>query len=383
MTLTETEPATEALEQARALHPILAGRAPDVDTLGRVPKESMDALRSTGLLTLQKPRRFGGPGGSLSTALRVSRELGSACLSTAWLHGVLSGDLLFVSLFPLEVQEEVYADPSPVVASVIRTGGGQVTPVKGGFRVQGVEGRFCSGVEHSGWVVIGHGVEGPEGRLYLLPRSDVRTLDDWQTAGMRGTESKSIRIEDAFVPEARALPAHVVFDGTAPGAAALGEPYYQRSLEVVAPYTLVGAALGGGFAAIEAARTALAGRIGGASADRLPPREEAIAVQIAASAQQLEAAYAHVLNAAEALDADPGRTDLSALELAHPVADCAFAAQTARKVVNDVFAMSGGSAIYNSSPIQRWWRDVNCACQHVYFTWYPAITRVGRVMVQA
>src|SRR5204863_62524 len=79
-----------------------------------------------------------------------------------------------VALFPEAAQAEVFADPRALTASVFRMGG-KTVPAPGGYRMTEGEGRFCSGIDHSQWVVLGNAVqrpEGPEPRFLLVPRSD-------------------------------------------------------------------------------------------------------------------------------------------------------------------------------------------------------------------
>ena len=44
--------------------------------------------------------------------------------------------------------------------------------------------------------------------------------------------------------------------------------------------------------------------------------------------------------------------------------DKAFTAQTARKAVNTLYEECGGSGLYESSDLQRLWRDTNAAAAH-------------------
>ena len=44
--------------------------------------------------------------------------------------------------------------------------------------------------------------------------------------------------------------------------------------------------------------------------------------------------------------------------------DQAFTAQTARKAVNTLYEECGGGSLFESSPLQRLWRDTNAAAAH-------------------
>ncbi len=72
---------------------------------------------------------------------------------------------------------------------------------------------------------------------------------------------------------------------------------------------------------------------------------------------------------------------MSDLDWARIPRDWAYAAQKARYAVNALFEAAGGSGIYNSSELQRIWRDVNSAAQHFAFTWDSAMTSYGRAVI--
>src|SRR5690606_33103023 len=107
-------------------------------------------------------------------------------------------------------QREVFDTASGYISSVVHFGGGLPARVPGGYRFKDGVGRLCSGVDHATWILLGtlvapQGDEPPEPRYFLVPKSEFEVLDDWYTAGLRGTGSKSIRLADAFVPEYRTV----------------------------------------------------------------------------------------------------------------------------------------------------------------------------------
>ena len=77
-------------------------------------------------------------------------------------------------------------------------------PVDGGYRVNGKWG-FASGSFYATWFTGGVNVVDDSGRvtgigMVLAPRSDFSIEDTWFVAGMNGTASNTVVLEDVFVP---------------------------------------------------------------------------------------------------------------------------------------------------------------------------------------
>src|SRR5262249_7752331 len=64
---------------------------------------------------------------------------------------------------------------------------------------------FASGCEHCTWLMGGCVLDDrpqEEARLALFPASAARIVDTWTVAGLRGTGSHDIAVDDVFVPAA-------------------------------------------------------------------------------------------------------------------------------------------------------------------------------------
>lgn len=80
--------ASDAVEAARDLVPLLRANAAAVDAEAAFPAENLEALRSSGLLGLMVPVEAGGLGGTSATLAAVCRVLGEGCMSTALIYGM-------------------------------------------------------------------------------------------------------------------------------------------------------------------------------------------------------------------------------------------------------------------------------------------------------
>jgi len=370
-----------ALERARALLPQLRERAARTESERRLPAETVEELHASRLFTLATPRVFGGAELGFAALVEVAATLASACGSTGWVYGVLTGHAWMSSLFAREAQQEVFADPRALVASVFRLTGKTVA-VSDGYRLTEGEGRFCSGIDFSRWVIVGNAVQrpgaAPEPVFLLIPTHEVRIVDDWYTAGLRGTGSRSIRIPDAFVPEHRVVRAADLNRGSSPGAQFhRNSPAYAVPFPIGQPFSLIGTPLGIAQGAFDAFADGQRSRFAAMPAEQAG-EQGALFARLARVAADIEAAVAVTLREASRLDALRDMAELTTLDRTRMIRNLAFAAQSCRYAVTRLFEAGGGSGLYDGSPLQRLWRDANSATAHTAFGWDQAASAFGR-----
>jgi alkylation response protein AidB-like acyl-CoA dehydrogenase len=357
----------EALERARALKPVLKERVTETEGLRHLPPANVADLLENGLYGLMTPRRFGGSELGAETMIDVTIELASACPSTGWVHMLWTAHMWLLALFAEETQEEIWSNPNTLASSVVNTTG-DVVPVDGGYCWTG-RGFFSSGVDHCNWLTAAvpvkrEGQDGqPERRWLLIPREDFVIIDDWYTVGLKGTGSKTIEAKDIFIPERRTLSNKDIEEGTSPGSQLHAHPMYSAMSS--ANFT---AAMG--MPALGAARGFLA-----AYEDRLRSKtnnlDDGMLVNMGRYAQavaQVDAVYAASMQNAQRLALRPAK-DVTAEDRARCRRDQAFAAQSARKIVNMLYEECGGGGLFEKSEFQRYWRDANAAAAHHGLTW--------------
>jgi 3-hydroxy-9,10-secoandrosta-1,3,5(10)-triene-9,17-dione monooxygenase len=374
----------EAVERARALLPKIRARARRVDSDRIVPQETIRELTEAGLFGVVMPKVLGGADLGFATLVDVTVEIASACGSSGWVYGVLAGHSWMINLFPIEAQREIYAGAGALIATVFRLSG-DVRPVPGGYRLTGGEGRFCSGIDHADWVIVGNqvlrdGAE-PEPRFFVVPKSDITEIvDDWYVAGMRGTGSKTIKIADAFIPELHSVSVAEMNSGKSPGALFHAKPVYQMSWRGIAPFSLVGVPMGLGRAAVASFSESLRNTMAKFNAEQVAEQSATFA-RLAVAAADIDAVHASVIESARRLDEARDAADITAEQLSRAPRDWAYAAQRSRNAVSSLFEAAGGSATYDASELQRLWRDANASAQHIAFTWDNAMTAYGRALV--
>jgi 3-hydroxy-9,10-secoandrosta-1,3,5(10)-triene-9,17-dione monooxygenase len=272
-----------------------------------------------------------------------------------------------LALWPPETQEELWANPNTLASSVVSTTG-DVVPVEGGYRWTG-RGFFSSVVDHSNWLTAAAPIkredtEGqPERRWLLIPREDFEIIDDWYTVGLKGTGSKTIVLNDVFIPERRTLSNAATDNGTAPGREINPNPMYGAISSANFTAAMAAPAIGAARGFLEAFEQRL--RTKSSNID------DGLTVNMARYAQavaQVDAVHAVTLQNAQRFNRVPAN-DVSAEDRAKCRRDQAFTAQTARKAVNTLYEECGGSGLFDSSEFQRFWRDTNAAAAHHGLTW--------------
>jgi alkylation response protein AidB-like acyl-CoA dehydrogenase len=214
-----------------------------------------------------------------------------------------------------------------------------------------------------------------EGRWFLIPRSDFVIEDDWFTSGLRGTGSKSLRIDEAFVPEHRSILQAELEAGASPGRAVNPAPLYKlpgSTWTFVLSATPVGIAQG----AVVATRTVLQQRLGSLPEEHVAEHSRTLE-HFARASTDVDVAHMLLQRAARRL-MEAAERPLSPVDRTIHRRDIAYAVQHARHAVNTLFELTGGSGIYESADLQRMWRDINAAAAHFGLGWEPAAIAYAR-----
>src|ERR1700730_2953609 len=164
----------ELATRARALVPSLKQRARDAEQQRRISLESIDAIRSAGLLRAASPDRFGGCGVDCDAIFEIEAELGRGCGSTAWCYGVWGIHNWALGLFSEKAQAEYFDDPDVISSSSYYPTSAQVEPAPGGWQISG-RWSFSSGCDAASWVTLG-GMS-PKGLLWFLVPSKDYAID--------------------------------------------------------------------------------------------------------------------------------------------------------------------------------------------------------------
>jgi 3-hydroxy-9,10-secoandrosta-1,3,5(10)-triene-9,17-dione monooxygenase len=367
----------EALDRARALIPLLREHADAQEQATRMIAPIEQALHDSGLFRYQQPKMFGGMELDLTAIVELVEILGRGDASTAWAFANLASHHRQLALWDIRAQQEVWGEnPDALIASGIAYVQGRGTRVDGGLRLSGEWG-FSSGVEVSQWNMLYCVVrEGPapdsppvDWCACLVPATDYQIVDDWQTLGMRGTGSRTVRAQDIFVPEHRVVSMHVARAGHRfPGLDHHPNPLYRVPTPAMGGHSIAGAMLGNAQAMVDLSIDSVKARstsYTGAKMRDMPM----VQWRVSMAAAKVDAMRGFLRNdCAEALAEVARSGGLSVEQKLRYKRNCAAAMQIAVEAVDSLHEMAGANGIYDRNALQRLFRDAHSAAGHIAFS---------------
>ena len=368
----------ELLDRAAALVPVLRQRAAQAEELRRIPENTVADFHAAGILRAAQPKRFGGFNIDYPIVLDIAAELGRGCGSTAWCYSIWASHNWLVGMFPEKAQQEYWADSADVLSSTsLNPAASQVTPAKGGYRLSG-RWDFSSGCDAADWAVLAG--NGPEGILYfLVPCSDYLIEDTWFVSGLRGTGSKDILVHDAFVPEHRVTPLVEIREGRSPGRSIHGTPNFRIPHLTMFSYTLAAPLLGMAQGSLDAFEELMGVRVAYTTGERMaesPP----VNIRLAEAEAEVHSARLIMREDGHQVFATARRDEMpTLLERARYRRNQAYVAKLSIRAVDRLFEVSGGHAVFDSSPMQRFHRDAHAASHHFGLYWDTVAEEYGRM----
>ena len=364
-----TAQATAYLDAVASILPGIRERADSVEALGRIPEGTVRELDEVGVFRALQPRQWEGLELDPGTFFESVVQIGSACGATGWIAGVVAVHPWELGLLSEQAQRDVWGENTRARLSSSYAPTGRVQPVAGGFKLSG-QWRFSSGVDLCDWAILGGVPEGErEGDLsaFIVRRSDFTVdPDSWKVAGLAGTGSKTIDIEEAFVPEYRRHRVSDVSRGLIPGWEVNDRPLYHMpwmagifTYAIAAP--AIGAATGALDAFVEQTRTRV-GAYGGQPVAASP----AVQFRLAHALAEVEDARMRMRSTWDEFYGlacsgtrliPPDLQARSRYEGARAMTKCLYA-------VLEVFEVAGGGVMHLSNPIQRFLRDLLAMRNH-------------------
>jgi alkylation response protein AidB-like acyl-CoA dehydrogenase len=364
-----TDDAKTILDSLRDLAPIISARAVEIESNRRLPADLLAQLIDAGLFRMFVPKSHGGLDVDFPTSMEIIETLATADGATGWVVMIGCETPMLLALMPPRRFDQLYAaTPDVIIGGGFAPRGTAELQKDGSYRVSG-RWAFASGCQHSSWLLgncvvtengaprggVIPGTNEVRGMLFKAERATI--LDTWSVAGMRGTGSHDIAVENIVVAPDDTFD---IFLGrpTIPGPG-LAEPLIYAALHI--------GAVGVGIA--QRALNEMI-KLAGTNKQRLYAQSSIAAsplfqYRLGHAATSLRAARGILRAEADAVWANAvAERVASPADRARAMGANTWAAQIAASVVDACYTAGGGTSPYDTSPLQRCLRDIHTLTQH-------------------
>jgi alkylation response protein AidB-like acyl-CoA dehydrogenase len=371
LNLVSDDDRTAVLQHARALVPALAARAAETEKNRRVPDETIADFHRAGLFRVMQPRRFGGLELDFSVFASITRELARGCASSAWVYAVVEELAWVLATFPEEAQSEIWGENPNALACAAVVPSSAGVKDGDGYRLNG-EWHFLSGSHHADWVFLtaacDNGSGGRELRNFFVRASEVEFIDDWRVFGLAGTGSRSVKLNDVFIPAHRSVRFDDILNGTAPGRHV--HPRYsllRAPRRYLTAFSITPVIVGLAVRALDLTTDMLQSRL---RAGSVPDEFETVQQKLAESAAEVKTANlildSHLRQSVAALDAGEA---IGAAEIAHNRLMASYMMRLSKQAVERLCSISGSRWIFDGHPMQVVLRDTLAGATHRSYNW--------------
>lgn len=383
------------LENVRTLGPTLRERALENERAGRHSDETIADLDKAGAFNIASPAEFGGDELSVRQQLDVIMEVAKWDGSCGWTVWVAASTNWIAAGMGPQVIEEVFGDkwvgPRVAGSSHFPASRGRAERVEGGWKISGGPWTFGSDSLWAPYTNLGCIADEGAGKYLVgvqVPRDQLRFLDDWKVAGMKATGSVSLELAqgELFVPEHRAIDFRDV-TGRKLDSGLAGDLWQVPTL-------------GWAFSLMSGMSVGIAE----GALERFLDRSQGRPIRGTTYKNQLEAPLTHLMLAevhskiqaakliaiANAEETDrlgtlvaagtPANPDYMQKFSARVLVETAYAAKWCAEAIELLQRNSGSTAIMESEPIQRSWRDARVITLHGALNLEALSENYGRLM---
>ena len=361
----------------------LIERAPAVEAQRHADQSTVDELARHGLYRMLVPRDYGGEEVAPLVFARALEEIARADAATAWcvMTGATTG-MLSAYMSP-EGASELWGQKPDMVMAGIFAPMGKAVRTGDSYRVSG-RWPFASGCQvaswHSGGALVfedGKPVMDEDGTPTMVtvffPASESRIHDTWDTAGMRGTGSHDIEVQDLEIP----LRHTATIVGKRPN---VDGPLYAFPAFGLLAHGVAACATGLALSALDAFRELMLKKKKPGQKKPMAGRE-LVQVSMAHADAELAAGRALVRQTLEEVwDTAQSTGAISLADRARVRAAASQAVKASTRAVDRVYTLAGGTSLYERSPLARHMRDIHTVTQHIMVS--PATDQlIGRVLL--
>jgi alkylation response protein AidB-like acyl-CoA dehydrogenase len=357
------------IARAEAVRSAVAAASDEIEEGRRLPPALLDKLHEAELFRLLLPRSSNGIETDPVTFFHVIETIAQADASTAWCLSQAGGCAMSAAYLDLPVAQAIFNDPRAVLA----WGPGprvKAVECEGGYKVTGVW-AFASGGRHATWlgahcpIVKADGSprlddDGLQAERTMLVRSeDVEWTDIWNTVGLRGTASDQFALKDFFVRSDHSITREFERECREHG------PLYRMGNGTCYQVGFAGVACGIARGALDCFLDLANNKI--PRGNKSPIRDNAVVQSGLAQAEvNLRAARAYLLQSMAEIWKHLCAGSIITVEQRMTVRMAStHAIHRGREAVDFAYNAAGATAIFDTHPLERRFRDIHTVTQQL------------------
>lgn len=350
---------------------LVESRSDEIEANRFLPQEVAEAFAQAGLYRLFVPAVYGGYEASPLALVETIERIARADASAAWCAFIGATSGVVAAFLAPEDAREIFGDPLTITAGVFAPRGTAKRETQNGVPGYRVSGRWQwgSGSRNASWIMGGALILDEDGkpemtdggtaknRMMIFPAHEVTLLDTWHVSGLAGTGSTDFEVRDVFVPNGRS----VSFTSDTP----LARPLYCFPTFGLLGIGIAAVALGIARGAIDDMLNLAGGKTPQGSSKPLALRAKA-QIDISEAEALTRSARAFLVEAIGA--AWEAASHEGAIDIAHRRdirLATTHATRAAVRAVDLMYTLGGGTSVYRRSTLQRRFRDIHVATQHM------------------
>ncbi len=369
---------TDPLERLGSIREGLKQAGDEAQELRHIPSWASNEIADQGLYRFALPIELGGEDLLAKEQIEIVEAASAIDGSVGWCVHINSEiNSLVLRRMDVDFAHEYYDDWRILTSAA--TGPplqhSRARAVEGGWRLQ-AQGSFGSGCHNATWTLVHVGAIGvatdDEGgsseRAFLIPRGEFEIVDTWNAAGLRGSGSHDVKIDDVFIPERHTLPMDLFST-----CETFPNPTFRNPMQ--AYYNKGAVALGVCRGAIDDLIDLAKTKTPWMTTTLLGDHPE-IHYKLGEAEATLRAARSFLIDAQTQLEQHLGplvkdgglpRPEWPQLQKAY--LSCVHAAQSTRHIVDTIHNLGGTTASRLDSPLERRLRDAHQAASHAIISW--------------
>lgn len=364
----------------------IARRSNEIENARKLPQDIADRMSLDGLYHVCTPREYGGSGLSPRTYAEIVEILAGADASAAWCAFIGITSSFSMASGQTDSIKSLLNRPGVITSGVFAPNGRAAPATRDGIDGYIVTGRWqwgsgsqnahfvCGGafISDDGGQIVPNEHGQPEHLTVIFEAGEVELFDTWNVMGLSGSGSTDYAVNRVFVPAERTIRRF--------GSRQFGHPIF-----LFPNFGML--AIGIGAVALGAAQSSLndflsfAGQKVAQGTTRVLAEKQSTQKDVGRAYTALRAGRAFFYQAIDdawtgALSGELGVEQRRDVRLASTQA-----VRSAKECIDIVFELAGGTAVYSQSPMQRRFRDVRVAGQHMMVN--PATFELaGRLLLE-